>query len=325
MIQSRRWASLWRDYRAGRVTRRSLLQGLVLAGGGLAVSPRRAAAQAAAPAGAAGRPAGGKLAIRWLGGGVVELATPDYKQIAYLDAWVWGNAGWDRFGVSKPPEYATRDGFVQYVKAKAPEAVLVLLTHDHGDHIGNYFELLQGLSSAGVPVTTVGQSDLMRQGLLPQFKAANLDPAKIVANSGAAINFGGTATVGGMTVRLVPAVHSNVLGFPSAGFVLDIGGVRAYLSGDTDLFGDMKLIGERYQPHLGIVCVGDGPFTMGPQDAARACQWMGVSRALPVHFAHNALVLGAQAGEDFRRALSGLAPGVAATVMKPGETQLLQV
>jgi hypothetical protein len=37
----------------------------------------------------------------------------------------------------------------------------------------------------------------------------------------------------------------------------------------------------RYQPNLAIVCVGDGPFTMGPQDAARACEWMGVSQAVP--------------------------------------------
>ena len=90
-----------------------------------------------------------------------------------------------------------------------------------------------------------------------------------------------------MTVRLVPAVHSNLHGFPSAGFMLDIGGLRAYLSGDTDLYGEMKVLGVRYQPNLAIVCVGDGPFTMGPQDAARACEWMGVSQAVPVHFAHN--------------------------------------
>ncbi len=300
----------------------------MLAGGGLAASARFAAARSAAPAAgtpaAAGRPGGGKLAIRWLGGGVVELATPDYKQIAYLDAWVWNNAGWDRFGVAKPPEYATRDGFVQYVKAKAPEAVLVLLTHDHGDHIGDYFELLQALSQAGVPVKTAGQSDLMRRGLVPQFKAADLDPAQIVVNSGAAMNFGGVSRVGGMTVRLVPAIHSTLLGFPSAGFVLDIGGVRAYLSGDTDLYGDMKLIGERYQPHLGIFAVGNGPFTMGPEDAARGCRWMGVSHAIPVHYAHNALVLGPQAGEGFRQAVTGLVPRVAVTVMKPGETHVLQ-
>jgi L-ascorbate metabolism protein UlaG (beta-lactamase superfamily) len=59
---------------------------------------------------------------------------------------------------------------------------------------------------------------------------------------------------------------------------------------------------------------------MGPQDAARACQLMGVSQAVPVHYAHNAQVLGPQAGEDFRRAVSAIAPNVKVHVMKPGDS-----
>ncbi len=325
MTEQRPLASLWQAYRGGRIDRRSLLRGMLLLGGGLAASTKAAAAQPTvpAPAPAAGSP-GGSLAVRWLGGGVVQLATPDFKQIAYLDAWVWKNAGWDRFGVSKPPEYASKDGFVQYVASKKPEAVLVLLTHDHLDHIGDYFEMLKGLQSAGVPVKTVGQGDLMRKGLIPGFQNAKLDPAQTVLNAGNGINFGGTATFGGMTAHLVPAIHSNLLGFPSAGFILDIGGVRAYLSGDTDLYGDMKLIAERYQPSLGIFCVGSGPFTMGAQDAARACQWTGVSQAVPVHFAHNAFVAGVDAGNEFHRAVSGIAPRVTVNVMRPGETTLIK-
>jgi len=318
-----RGASLGEDFGAGRIGRRALLRSMLVLGGGLAMAACGALAQIA-PGRASGRMTGGKVSVRWLGGGVVELATPDYKQIAYLDAWVWNNAGWSRFGVSKPPEYASKDGFVQYVAGKKPEAIFVLLTHDHGDHIGDYFEMLQGLTAAGLPVMTAGQSDLMRKGLVDDFKAAGLDPAKVVVNSGAGINFGGIAKHGAMTVRLVPAVHSNLHGFPSAGFMLDIGGGRAYLSGDTDLYGEMKTLGERYQPNLAIVCVGDGPFTMGPQDAARACQWMGVSQAVPVHFAHNALVLGTSASEDFRSALASIAPGVTANIMQPGDTRLIQ-
>jgi L-ascorbate metabolism protein UlaG (beta-lactamase superfamily) len=250
---------------------------------------------------------------------VVELATLDYKQMAYIDAWIWNNAGWARFNVPKPPEYASKDGFVQYVKSKSPQAVLVLLTHDHGDHIGDYFEMLQALNAAGLPVKTGGQSDLMRKGLVPEFKNAGLDPAQIVLNGGGSMNFGGTSKHGDMTVNLVPAVHSTLAGYPSAGFILEIGGVRVYASGDTDLFGDMKLIGERYRPQLGFFCVGDGPYTMGPQDAARACQMMGVSQAVPVHYAHNPQVMGIQAGEEFRRAVAAIAPSVKVHVMKPGD------
>lgn len=290
--------------------RRSLLRGMALLGG-LALCPRMAGAQAAKA---------GTITARWLGGGVVELATPDYKQMAYIDAWIWNNAGWTRFNVPKPPEYASKDGFVQYVKSKSPQAVLVLLTHDHGDHIGDYFEMLQALNAAGLPVKTAGQSDLMRKGLVPEFKNAGLDPAQIVLNGGGSMNFGGTAKHGDMTVNLVPAVHSTLAGYPAAGFILEIGGVRVYASGDTDLFGDMKLIGERYRPQLGFFCVGDGPYTMGPQDAARACQMTGVSQAVPVHYAHNPQVLGIQAGEEFRRAVAAIAPSVKVHVMKPGDS-----
>jgi hypothetical protein len=50
---------------------------------------------------------------------------------------------------------------------------------------------------------------------------------------------------------------------------------------------------------------------------------MGVSQAIPVHYAHNPLVRGVEAGEDFRRALAQVAPGIQATVMKPGDTRVM--
>lgn len=310
------------ELNSGGLERRDFVRGGFSMAGAIALA-RTSSADAASVAGAKRSRHGGALLVRWLGGGVVEIATPDYKQIAYGDAWIWNNAGWDRFGVKKPPEFASAQGFAAYVAAKKPEAVFVLLTHDHGDHMGDYFEMLKVLSDAGVPVKTTGQSDLLRSGLIPNFQKAGLDPAKIVINSGAAMNFGGVSRHGGMTAYLVPALHSNLHGYPAAGFMLDIGGVRVYLSGDTDLFGDIKLLGERYKPDLGIVCVGGGPFTMGPQDAARASGWAGLKHAVPVHYAHNGLVLGVEAGEQFRQAAEHVAPALQVSVMKPGDQRLI--
>jgi L-ascorbate metabolism protein UlaG (beta-lactamase superfamily) len=310
------------------MNRRTILRGMLAAGGSLALGACAGATTGALSAATGGnaRPSGGRVSVRWLGGGVVELATPDYKQIAYGDAWFWNNAGWSRFGIAKPPEYATSDGFAKYLTGKQPGAVFILLTHDHGDHIGDYFEALTVLSAAGVPVMTAGQSDLMRapNGLVPDFKKAGLDNTKIVVNGGSGINFGGTGRYGAMTARLVPAVHSTFHAFPAAGFMLDIGGSRVYLSGDTDLYGDMKMLGERYQPNLAVVCVGGGPNTMGPEEAAVACQWLGVQHAIPVHYAHNANVLGVGAGEEFRKAMARIAPSVQVSVLKPGDTRLVQ-
>jgi L-ascorbate metabolism protein UlaG (beta-lactamase superfamily) len=304
--------------------RRRMLSGMLALGGAAAL----AGCTTSSPmpnVGMSPRLAGGRFSVRWLGGGVVELATPDYKQIAFGDAWFWNNAGWTRFNVPKPAEYATAQGFGQYVSGKNADAVLMLLTHDHGDHMGDFFESLKVLSGSGVKVLAAGQSDLMRKGLIPDFQKAGLEPAKIVANGGAAMNFGGTVRHGAMTARLVPASHSTLAGYPAAGFMLDIGGARVYISGDTDLFGEMKTLGERYQPNVGIVCVGDGPFTMGPEEAARACQWLGVQHAIPVHYAHNAAVKGVEAGEEFRKAMASIAPNVQVTVLKPGETRMMQV
>jgi len=58
----------------------------------------------------------------------------------------------------------------------------------------------------------------------------------------------------------------------------------------------------------------------GAIDAALACQWAGVSQAIPVHYAHNGLVRGVEAGDEFKRALASAARGITAHVMKPGET-----
>ena len=312
-----------------RLSRRALLRGAGGLVGGFALAaglPRPVQAKEAAMAGTQGAATAGAqvggVEVRWLGAGVVEVAAPGDRQIAYVDAWVWNNTGWDRFGVEKPLEYASAAGFAEYVAGRDPDAVLVLLSHDHGDHMGDFFELLGALGEAGVNVKAIGQSDLMRSesGLLPRFREAGLAPAQYVVNNGAGANFGGQSVHGAMRAWVVPAVHSTLSGYPAVGFILEIGGVRFYASGDTDLYGDLRLVGERYRPDVALVCAGNGPFTMGPRDAALACQYLGVSQAIPIHYAHNAAVLDPRAGEEFRQAVAELSPGTAAQVVTPGQS-----
>jgi L-ascorbate metabolism protein UlaG (beta-lactamase superfamily) len=263
--------------------------------------------------------------VRWIGGGVVEVATPDNKQLAYVDAWVWNNSAYSVLKVNRPEEFSSPDAFASYVSAKSPDAVLVLLTHDHGDHMGDYFEVLKALSAAGLNLKTTGQSDLMRGGLAQKFKDNGLDAAQVVANGGAGQNFGGMAQHGAMRTWLVPAVHSNLLGFPSAGFVLEIGGMRVYASGDTDLYGDMRMLADRYHPDLALVCSGGGPYTMGPRDAALACAMTGVSQAVPIHYGHNTLVKGPEAASEFEQALAEVAPNTTAQVFALAESRAISV
>ncbi|GAC1409580.1 MAG: metal-dependent hydrolase [Candidatus Velthaea sp.] len=275
-----------------------------------------AGAVCAAPAFAA---APTQLKVRWYGGGVYELATPDDAAIVLVDAWIWNNTGFARFTIPKPAELASPAAYVAYLKARNPKSIVVALTHDHGDHSGDFFALLKALTDANMPVSVVGQGDLMRVGFLPRFKDAGLDETKLVVNGGNGINFGGTAAVGPVQLHLVPAVHSNGLPYPAAGYIIDIAGTRVYASGDTDVFGDMALIGKRYNPALAVVCAGGGPFTMDAGGAADAVRMTGATHAIPVHYGHNPLVAGPEAGERFRTALARVAPGVTATIMKPGE------
>jgi L-ascorbate metabolism protein UlaG (beta-lactamase superfamily) len=263
------------------------------------------------------------LKIRWYGGGVYELATPDDKTIVLVDAWIWNNTGFTAFKIPKPAELSSASAYATHIKSRNPDAVIVALTHDHGDHMGDYFELLGALTGAGIDVKTVGQSDLMRVALPPKFKAANLDNTKLVLNNGAGINMGGSAHYKGVRLELVPAVHSTAAGFPAAGFIIDIGGTRIYASGDTDLYGDLALVGRRYQPALAILSTGNGAFTMGPEDAALAVQILGVPQAIPVHFAHNPLVVGPQCGDLFRSAVARVAPSTRVTVLTPGQPTTL--
>lgn len=263
------------------------------------------------------------MKIRWFGGGVYELATPDDRSIVLVDGWIWSNTGWSAFGIDKPPELQSAAAFARHLTERHPDAVFVALTHDHADHMADYFELLLALVDAKLPVLTAGQSDLFRVGLVQRFKAASLDPAEIVANGGAGMNFGGSVTHKGIKATLVPAIHSTGAGYPAAGFIIEIGGVRVYASGDTDLFGDMTTIGQRYKPDLAIVSSGNGAFTMGPEDAAHACKLLGVRHAIPVHYAHNKLVLGTQCGEMFAAALKNVSPQTKATILRPGQVAQL--
>src|SRR5690349_25012834 len=113
--------------------RRTILRGMLAAGGALALGACATGTSTLGPGtGGNARLTGGRVSVRWLGGGVVELATADYKQIAYGDAWFWNNAGWSRVGIAKPPADATSDGFAKYVAGKHPVSVVELLTHVDG-------------------------------------------------------------------------------------------------------------------------------------------------------------------------------------------------
>jgi L-ascorbate metabolism protein UlaG (beta-lactamase superfamily) len=162
-------------------------------------------------------------------------------------------------------------------KAKIAEGIShILLTHGHGDHVGDTVEIAK---KTGAKVVTNFELCMY----LAKQAVENVDP----------MNTGGTTDQDGFTVTLVRADHSaalveNGVAFPlgsANGVVVKAPGQPTiYHLGDTDIFGDMGLIAELHRPDVAMVPIGDR-FTMGPETAAFAVRrFLPVRAVIPCHY-----------------------------------------
>jgi len=138
------------------------------------------------------------------------------------------------------------------------------------------------------------------------------------------MNPGGTLKAHGLSITMVPAVHSssieedgkNVYAGLATGYVIGFeDGLVAYYAGDTSIFSDMRLIGELYRPSLAFLPIGD-LFTMGPEQAAAACNLLGVKQVMPMHWG----TFPALTGTPGRLRELVASKGVDVLDLKPGET-----
>lgn len=180
----------------------------------------------------------------------------------------------------------------------------VALTHGHGDHSSDAAAIAR---ANGCPVIAV-------------VELADLIAAEGVDTIG--MNTGGTVRLEGFELKLTPAFHSSsyvvdgvarYAGQPG-GFVLTMGGKTLYHAGDTALFSDMRLIGERHRIDAAALPIGDH-FTMGPEDALLAAEWIGAKHVIPIHY--NTFPPIRQDGEAFVRRLEAL--GIRGHALSPGE------
>ncbi|WP_174729527.1 metal-dependent hydrolase [Mesobacillus harenae] len=151
---------------------------------------------------------------------------------------------------------------------------VILLTHGHSDHLGDTVELAK------------------RNGALV---VANFELATYLSWQGVethGMHIGGAYEFDFGKVKLTQAFHGSglvtdnneiiYLGMP-AGILFTAEGKTVYHAGDTGLFSDMKLIGERHPIDLAFLPIGDN-FTMGPEDAALAAEFLQAKQVVPVHF-----------------------------------------
>jgi L-ascorbate metabolism protein UlaG (beta-lactamase superfamily) len=228
------------------------------------------------------------LSITWLGHATFIITTPGGKRIV-TDPWLEGNP-------MCPPD-----------KKRIASADVILLSHGHSDHAGD----IVGVSrSTGAPILAVYELALWleRKGL----------------HNVQGMGIGGTVSVAGLEITMVPAVHTSstvendttvYLG-QAAGFVVKMENEQTfYFAGDTAVFGDMRLIAEMHKPDIAFLPIGDH-FTMGPEGAALAARMLAVRQVVPMHYGTFPVLTGTP---DRLRHL--VEPhGIDVLVLKPGET-----
>ena len=182
----------------------------------------------------------------------------------------------------------------------------VLLTHAHDDHIGDA-DLIAKNNDA--PVVAI-------------VELATYMSWKGVKTIG--MNMGGTIDLGFARVKMIQAFHSSGIviedkqqilyaGMP-AGYVIEAEGKTILHAGDTALYSDMKMIGERHAIDVAFLPIGDH-YTMGPEDALQAAAWYNAKLVVPVHY--NTFPAIRQEAEAYVQQLNK--HGQKGQVVKPGE------
>lgn len=151
---------------------------------------------------------------------------------------------------------------------------VIIVTHGHGDHLGDTVQLAK-------------KHDAL---VIANFELATYLGWKGLNTHGMSI--GGAYQFDFGKVKLTPAFHGTgletednkiiYLGMP-AGVLVTIEDKTIYHAGDTGLFSDMKLIGDRHPIDLAFLPIGDN-FTMGPEDAAYAAGLLNAKKVVPMHY-----------------------------------------
>ena len=216
--------------------------------------------------------------VKWLGHSAFEILL-DGKKIL-VDPWLE-----NPLSPVKPNEYRDVD--------------FVVVTHDHGDHLGNALTILKNSNAKFVGIYE-----------LAVYMQENGIPGERVFGG----NIGGPMKIDELTFILTPAYHSSNKGSPT-GVVIKGKEKTIYHAGDTGLFYDMKLIGELYSPDIALLPIG-GWFTMGPIEAAKAVELLRPKVAIPMHYKTFPVIGGSP--EEFKEEVAKRGLDVEIIVLNPG-------
>jgi L-ascorbate metabolism protein UlaG (beta-lactamase superfamily) len=234
----------------------------------------------------------GGTTITYLGHATFRVVTPGGEQII-IDPFLTNNL--------TTPEELKRVG----------EADTILITHGHFDH----FEDVESLAKQTGAVT------ISNFEIVTHLQGRGVETAQPIMK-------GGTAQFGGVKLTATHARHGSsialddgtlIYGGEPLGYVLEFeSGFKLYHAGDTNLFGDMRLIGELYNPDLALLPIGDR-LTMGPFEAAHAVRLLGVDHVVPMHYSTDVMPILTGTPEKFKEHLDQISPGTTVHVMQPGD------
>lgn len=222
------------------------------------------------------------IEIRWLGHAAFHITSSGGTKLL-IDPFLTQNpatpAEWKNLGAYDPD--------------------FILVTHSHGDHLGDALALSKQHQA---PIVAVNMPAIYQKENLPE-------------NLIRTINVGGTLELGDTIVHVVPAMHGSEPSGRPVGYVIEFSDGRSvYHQGDTWIFGDMALIQELYHPDIVLMNTGGRAYGQSPQVALWGMnRWFKPQVIIPMHYAS----MDTMSTEAEVRAAIGSDPRV--RFMKPGE------
>lgn len=218
----------------------------------------------------------------WHGHANFEIITPNTNIL--IDPWFEGNPS------------------AEIESDNVKKCDLVLLTHDHADHLGQAVEICRNTGAQLGAIVEVAA------------KCVDLGVEQSQIINGIGFNIGGTVRHKDIQVTMTQATHSSDKG-SCVGFIIVLeNGYTIYHAGDTGIFSSMQIWGELYEIDLAILPIG-GVFTMDPRQAALACKLLGCKKVTPMHWGSFPVL--EQNTENFEKQVALYSPETQVLTMRP--------
>ncbi len=205
--------------------------------------------------------------------------------------------------------------------ADITKADVILLTHDHFDHVGTVGDPSTGHAADTIAIAKqTGAIVVAVYDTAFRLLADKLPPENIL-NGGFGRLIGGAIEINGISIVMTPAVHSSDSGV-SAGYIIKFpGGTNIYHAGDTAIFGDMRLYGKLYPIDIALLPIG-GSFMMDAFQAVESLKMLNPRKVIPMHYGTFPML--APNADEFVARVKRSALDVDVIVLDPGESYILK-